>query len=174
MSKKIIIVGGDGMSRQEWTKAIQKAMGQDTGTTIHNTIVGPDGKPMKTESTFAQFPQELCDKINVCMEEMEPFGLSSEDSVVVFLPTELAACWYDKDCNKTILRVADKQAFVFMLTGFLYTHTCFMGPLMTHKFVMAAKIIQDERERNNSQPTIPPANVPDPGKPAGPMETGEG
>lgn len=154
--------------RQQLIKWIASA----NPVTVHNRIVGPYGKPMNVESNFSDLPQYLFDKINTCMEAQEPFGLECEDSVVIFLPAQLAAAWYDREYNKTIQEVTDRPAFIFMLTGVLYTHQGFIGPLQVHKFVTAVKVITDERERRNSQPLLPDAALPEPGEPAGPMETG--
>lgn len=162
------------MSKQSREESIRHFMGQDRGTTITNMILGPDGRPMRHESTFSNLPKDLLNKINECMERMEPFGLDSKDSTVILVPAELSAAWYTRDYKKTLQTVRDRPSFVFMLTGILYTHTDFIGPLTVYKFLTSIKIITDGVQRELSEQLLPDQALPDAGKQTGPLEAGGG
>lgn len=98
-----------------------------------------------SSAEYAHLSDDLLAKIDECMQAEEPFGLDSKDSTVILLPKDLAAAWYDRNLVKTVQRVNDKGAFVFLLTQLLYTHTDFIGPLAVHRFITAITVLQDER-----------------------------
>lgn len=127
-----------------------------------------DRQRLISSAEYRDLPDDLLEKIDSCMQAEEPFGLQNGDGVVVFLPKDLAAAWYDRELTKTVQRVGDKPSFVFMLTGVLYTHKDFLGPLMVHKFITAVKVLQDA----NLNIVIPDPALSEPGQPAGPLETG--
>jgi hypothetical protein len=102
---------------------------------------------LTVETSNAAIKANVIDKIQTCLEANEPFGLQSMDSVIVVLPKECAAAWYDKDLKKTVHQFKSRDAVDVFLSTILFTHDSFIGPLGVHKFLIAVKVIEDAKPR---------------------------
>lgn len=102
---------------------------------------------LTVETTNTKVDHNIIDKIQECLDANEPFGLQSMDSVVVILPVECVAAWYDKELKRTLHRFKSREAVDVFLSTLLFTHDDFIGPIGIHKFLTAVKVIEDAKPR---------------------------
>lgn len=103
---------------------------------------------IKLDAEYNNLDMEVVSKISSALAHNEPFGLDSEQTVYIFSPRDLAVVHWGKVNNKWEKQVQflpDARALEVFISTCLYTHDSFIGPLAVERFLIAVKVLADDK-----------------------------